>query len=42
MLERYFKDNTRARILETNGTYKRVKPADGEKPFDIQNHLMGY
>ncbi len=42
VLERYFKDNTRARILEADGTYKRVKPADGEKPFDIQNHLMGY
>lgn len=42
VLERYFKDNTRARILEATGTYKRVKPADGEKPFDIQNHLMGY
>ncbi len=42
ILERYFKDNTRARILESNGSYKRVKPADGEKKFDIQNHLMGY
>ncbi|MFN8380750.1 MAG: polyphosphate kinase 1 [Anaerolineales bacterium] len=42
ILERYLKDNTRARILETNGTYRRIKPADGEKPFDIQNHLMGY
>ena len=42
VLERYFKDNTRARILESDGSYKRVKPADGEKPFDIQNHLMGY
>jgi len=42
VLERYFKDNTRARILEADGSYKRVKPADGEKPFDIQNHLMGY
>ncbi len=42
VLERYFKDNTRARILEPDGTYKRIHPADGEKPFDIQNHLMGY
>ena len=42
ILEHYLKDNTRARILETNGSYKRIKPADGEKPFDIQNHLMGY
>ncbi len=42
ILERYFKDNSSTRILASDGTYKRVKPADGEKPFDIQNHLMGY
>ncbi|MBL8101205.1 MAG: polyphosphate kinase 1 [Anaerolineales bacterium] len=42
VLERYFKDNTRARILKADGSYERIKPKDGEKEFDIQNHLMGY
>lgn len=42
ILERYFKDNTRSRVLEADGSYKRIKPSDGEKEFDIQNHLMGY
>lgn len=41
ILESYLKDNTRARILETNGKYKRLKPSGDEKPFDVQSHLMG-
>ncbi|MBE0669184.1 MAG: polyphosphate kinase 1 [Anaerolineales bacterium] len=42
VLERYFKDNTRARILKADGSYERIKPKEGEKEFDIQNDLMGY
>lgn len=42
VLERYLKDNTSARILKPDGSYERIQPKDGEKLFDIQNHLMGY
>lgn len=41
ILEAYLKDNTRARILESDGKYKRLKPGGDEKPFDVQSHLMG-
>ncbi len=41
ILESYLKDNTRARLLETDGKYKRLKPSGDEKPFDVQSHLMG-
>jgi len=41
ILEAYLKDNTRARILKTNGTYERAKPEANGKPFDVQAHLMG-
>ena len=41
ILEAYLKDNTRARILKTNGTYERAKPESNGKPFDVQAHLMG-
>lgn len=41
VLEMYFKDNVRARILETNGSYKREIPKSEDKIFDIQAHLMG-
>jgi polyphosphate kinase len=40
VLEYYLKDNSRARILEKTGSYKRVKPADGESVVDIQEWLM--
>lgn len=41
VLENYFKDNTRTRILESNGIYTRSKPETNEKGFDVQAHLMG-
>lgn len=41
VLENYLKDNTRARILESDGTYTRAKPESDDKSFDVQNHLMG-
>ena len=41
ILEAYLKDNTRARILKTNGTYERSKPDANGKRFDVQSHLMG-
>lgn len=41
ILDAYLKDNTRARILEPDGSYQRAKPGPNEKPFDVQSHLMG-
>lgn len=41
ILGAYLKDNTRARILQPDGTYQRAKPGSDEKRFDVQAHLMG-
>ena len=41
ILEAYLKDNTRARILQPDGTYITPKVDEKEKRFDIQAHLMG-
>ena len=41
ILGAYLKDNTRARILQTDGKYIRATPVGDEKPFDVQAHLMG-
>lgn len=41
ILGAYLKDNTRARILQPDGTYQRAKPGSDEKHFDVQAHLMG-
>ena len=39
VLGAYLKDNVNARCLESDGTYVRVKTADGEKRFDSQLNL---
>ncbi len=39
MLENYFKDNSRARIMQPDGSYTRLKPLNKE-PFDVQDWLM--
>jgi polyphosphate kinase len=41
VLENYFRDNTRARIMQQDGNYARVKPENGE-PFDVQDWLMKF
>ena len=41
ILETYLKDNVRARVLKTNGTYERAKPESDAKRFDVQAHFMG-
>lgn len=41
ILDAYLKDNTRARILQPDGSYERAKPGHEEKRFDVQSHLMG-
>ena len=40
VLETYLKDNTNARIMQSDGTYKRVKPSDSKKDVDVQMWLM--
>ena len=40
VLAAYFRDNTRARIMRSDGTYTRLKPKEKEKKFDIQEWLM--
>jgi len=40
VLEHYLKDNTRARIMQPDGTYKRLHPAEKEKGMDVQSWLM--
>lgn len=41
ILEAYLKDNTRARILQADGSYLRAQPEGEGKRFDVQQHLMG-
>jgi polyphosphate kinase len=41
VLENYFKDNVRARIMQPDGGYARSKPANAE-PFDVQDWLMKF
>jgi polyphosphate kinase len=41
ILGTYLKDNTRARVLQSDGKYLRAKPGAEDKRFDVQSHLMG-
>ncbi|MGB7876080.1 MAG: polyphosphate kinase 1, partial [Anaerolineales bacterium] len=40
VLESYLKDNLSARIMQSDGTYKRLHPSGKEKGLDVQNWLM--
>ena len=40
VLETYFKDNTRARILRSDGTYIRLAPEAGKDVVDVQEKFM--
>ncbi|HAM51765.1 MAG TPA: polyphosphate kinase 1 [Nitrospiraceae bacterium] len=40
VLETYLKDNTHARILQPDGTYKRVSSSKKGKSVDVQSRLM--
>ena len=40
MLEIYLKDNTRARVMQEDGTYVRLQPPSDEKAVDVQKSLM--
>ncbi|MDT7603595.1 MAG: polyphosphate kinase [Acidobacteriota bacterium] len=41
VLDAYLRDNTKARELQPDGSYVRVRPAPGEEPFDSQMHFEG-
>jgi len=41
ILQAYLSDNTKARLMNTDGTYKRLKPADGQPDFNVQEWLIG-
>jgi len=40
VLAAYFRDNSRARIMKSDGTYTRLQPKDKEHKFDIQEWLV--
>jgi polyphosphate kinase len=40
VLETYFKDNTRVRIMQPDGTYKRIHPKEDADPVNVQEWLM--
>lgn len=40
ILETYLKDNNRARLMQSDGTYTRLEPPSDEKPMDTQHELM--
>jgi polyphosphate kinase len=40
VLAAYLQDNTRARLMQPDGTYVRVKPKEKEEKLDIQDWLM--
>ena len=40
MLNTYLKDNTRARLMQADGTYKRLKPTGDNKGIDVQEFFM--
>ncbi len=42
MLETYLKDNTRARVMQEDGTYVRLKSPSAEKAVDVQEFFMNH
>jgi polyphosphate kinase len=41
VLDTYLKDNTRARVLQSNGAYIRLAPETGKDVVDVQEKFMG-
>ena len=41
VLQSYFKDHSRARIMEPDGTYKRLHPKGDNQSTGVQEWLMG-
>ncbi len=42
MFNTYFQDNTQARLLQPDGTYRRLTPQKGKIPFNSQDALIQY
>src|SRR5262249_33680349 len=42
MLLPLLKDTMNAHELQSDGSYKRIKPLEGEKPFDCQNWFISH
>ena len=40
VLETYLRDNVRARRMQPDGSYVRLRPAEGETPLDSQQRLL--
>ena len=40
ILPAYLRDNVNARELQADGSYRRLRPAEGERPFDVQMALL--
>jgi polyphosphate kinase len=40
VLETYLRDTVKARSMNPDGTYERVRPVDGEAPLEAQEHLL--
>jgi polyphosphate kinase len=36
----HLKDNTQSRLLQPDGSYRRVAPAHGEPPFNVQEWFL--
>ena len=42
MLNMYLKDNTRARVMQADGTYLRLQSTNGSQTLDVQEFFMNY
>jgi polyphosphate kinase len=40
VLEAYLRDNSRARVMQSDGTYSRIAPKDEDHKIDVQEWLM--
>jgi polyphosphate kinase len=41
VLAAYLRDNVKARVLQPDGNYVRLRPAAGEEGFSSQTHFEG-
>jgi polyphosphate kinase len=39
-LNAYFRDNCQARVLDSDGAWKRLEPAQEETPFRVQKEML--
>jgi polyphosphate kinase len=41
ILKSYFRDNTKSRTLQADGSYAKVEPAENEELFSVQDFFVG-